>query len=377
MPQESQNIQQTTPPLPAGYTLDQNIPPLPSGYTLDASSSGYTPDQIQANIKSLMPDAPDLLVRNILANPEKYRSVMPQLFQNLPTNQAPGFWSTLGSDLKGYASVLSPVNEGPQSRVGAFVRQTATENQQMAAENAARQKAGYSNIYRAIAPVAEYGLGVNAPGMEQAAATGNTAAVAGHAVAPLALTASTEAVGHGLPATISKISDVIPSASRAGAALGEVKTVAGSVPIDMSAVGDTALDLYTQSQRGATLPKVVRDFVNRATKPDADPITYDEAKDFQSNVSRLSANERMNLNPNTQRLLGQLNANLKDSLQDAADTVDKGQQFTQAMQEYHHAMQLRGLTDEAKQILWKAALGGVGVGAGSAILKAVLGKQQP
>jgi hypothetical protein len=101
--------------------------------------------------------------------------------------------------------------------------------------------------------------------------------------------------------------DILPSTQRASAALSDVKSVAGSIPIDMSKPGNTALELYTQSQRGATLPKVVRDFVNRATKPGADPITCEEAKDFQSNISNLSADEKMSLKPNTKRLVGQLN----------------------------------------------------------------------
>lgn len=161
--------------------------------------------------------------------------------------------------------------------------------------------------------------------------------------------------------------EALPSAERAGQTLKEVKGAAGDVPINMEKPGNTALDLYEQSQRGATLPKVVRDFVKRATLPEGEPITYAEAKDFQSNVSALSAEERMATKPNTLRLIGKLNADLKDSLEEAADTVGKGQQFTQAMKEYHHAMQLRGLTDAAKAYAWKAALGGVGVAAGKTL----------
>jgi hypothetical protein len=69
----------------------------------------------------------------------------------------------------------------------------------------------------------------------------------------------------------------------------------------------------------------------------------------------------MNLNANTKRLVGQLNANLKESLEGAADVQGKGQQFAQAMSEYHQAMTIRGMTDEAKTLLWKAALSSVGL----------------
>jgi hypothetical protein len=154
--------------------------------------------------------------------------------------------------------------------------------------------------------------------------------------------------------------DALPSAARAGAALQEVKSVAGSVPIDTAKAGNSALELYTQSQRGATLPPAVNKLVRRMVQPDSPPLTYEEAKDFQSNISNLSANEKMNLKPNQVRLLGQLNSDLKSSLADAADTVGKGQQFTDAMREYHQAMKLKGYSDAAIDAAWKAAIGASG-----------------
>lgn len=162
----------------------------------------------------------------------------------------------------------------------------------------------------------------------------------------------------GVPKTI----NALPSASRAAASLQDIKASAGSVPIDMTAPGNTALDIYTQSQRGATLPSTIRKFINRAVDPNQGPMTYAEAKDFQSNVSNLSADEMGKLNPNMKRLVGQLNSDLKGSLQDAADTQGKGQQFTQAMQEYRNALRLKGLSSKAIDLAVKAAIAG-GVGA--------------
>lgn len=155
--------------------------------------------------------------------------------------------------------------------------------------------------------------------------------------------------------------DSIPSTERAGAMLRQVKATAGDVPIDMTKPGNSALELYTQSQRGATLPLAVRKFLTRTTTPDSAPLTYAEAKDFQSNISRLSADEYGKMNPNTRRLVGQLNADLKSSLQGAADTAGKGQQFADAMKEYHNAMRLKGMSEQAIQYAMKAAItGGLG-----------------
>lgn len=160
---------------------------------------------------------------------------------------------------------------------------------------------------------------------------------------------------------VGKLADFIPSTKAAGNSLKDIKATVGDVPINMTKPGNTALELYTQSERGANLPPVVRKFVMRATKPGSDPITYAEAKDFQSNVSSLSANERMNIKPNTMRLIGQLNADLKSSLADAADTQGKGQQFTDAMKEYHNAMRLKGWSEDAIGLVWKNALRAAGV----------------
>jgi hypothetical protein len=176
-----------------------------------------------------------------------------------------------------------------------------------------------------------------------------------------ALTAlATAGVAKGSKAVTGAALDALPSTERAGAALQDVKATAGSVPIDTTKVGNTALDIYTQSQRGATLPTSVNKLVRRLADPNAAPMTYEEAKDFQSNISKLSADEQMKLNPNTKRLVGQLNQDLKGSLQDAADTVGKGQQFQKAMTEYHNAMKLRGYSEDAITAAWRVALGATG-----------------
>lgn len=271
----------------------------------------------------------------------------------------PGFWSQYAQQFKDMASSMGQSLHATNQRLAAPGNHESpleSPASSLAADIAARSSEGRSPVYNAASTAAE-AIGIPTRPMETAANAGNTKGVLAAAAAPATLAVAplaAEGIVRGTGA-------LLPSTVRAGQALSQVKSVAGDVPIDMGKVGDSALDLYTQSQRGATLPKVVRDFVNRATKPGSDPITYAEAKDFQSNVSRISANERMNLNPNTQRLLGQLNSDLKDSLASAADTVGKGQQFKQAMQEYHNAMTLRGFTDNAKELAWKSLLGGLGV----------------
>lgn len=221
---------------------------------------------------------------------------------------------------------------------------------------------GHGLPYSAAAGAAT-AVGVNVPRMEQAAEQGDAGGVLGEAAVPAAIAAGTYGASRALNA--------LPSASRAGAAFQDVKGAVGNVPIKMSKVGNTALEIYTQADRGASLPMAVRKLLNRTTKPDSPPLTYEEAKDFQSNISALSADEKMAMKPNTQRLVGQLNADLKDSLIDAADHAGKGQKLADAFTEYSNAMKLRGFSEKAIQYGLKTLLAAGGLGAAEKLRRMV------
>lgn len=288
-----------------------------------------------------------------------------------------GFFGTLGDKFSGLADEFrkewnAPSEPEPKTKEEMWKRNEKFRDEIANAPVAIAQQMKYqatrpipkdlnSPSYRAATTLSPLVPALNPEAMEKASAKGDTGAVAAEAAIPTALAVAPLA-GEGL---YKGAKAVLPSTERSGTALGQVRAAAGGVPIDMSGPGKTALELYTQSQRGATLPKVVRDFVNRATKPGAEPITYAEAKDFQSNVSSLSADEKMASKPNTLRLIGQLNSDLKASLEAAADTVGKGRQFADAMKEFHHAMQLKGFTEN----MIKAAIGAAITGAGVAGVK--------
>src|SRR5580704_4367112 len=108
----------------------------------------------------------------------------------------PGFWSTLGEDIKG---LLHPSAQNPYPGMGQEEK-TATAAQ-AGQEGEARKDAGYSLPYRTLAPVAE-SLGVNVPGMEQSARAGDVGGVAGHAAAPLTVLGAGEALAHGGAAAV-------------------------------------------------------------------------------------------------------------------------------------------------------------------------------
>lgn len=286
--------------------------------------------------------------------------------------QHEGFWnhalSAAGEMLTPNAgTLLNAATLGMGSSFTAL-QQLAGAKQQLQQETKDERNPAYKAV-AAIGPLA----GVRVGQMERAANQGDVGGVAGEAAVPAVAALGTYGAAKLGPKVADYIDAKIPSKPRAVASLEDIKSTVGDVPIETGKVGDAALEMYEQSQRGATFPSAVNKLIKRMTAPDAAPLTYAEAKDFQSNISHLSANEQMSLKPNQVRLVGQLNEALKSSLADAADTVGKGAQFTQAMKEYHQAMKLKGYSDRTIDIAWKAALSASGLGGLGYAFKKIIG----
>jgi hypothetical protein len=69
------------------------------------------------------------------------------------------------------------------------------------------------------------------------------------------------------------------------------------------------------------LPRVIRKFVARVTDPDKAPIAWDEARDFYSNVSRLSANEYQSMNPQMAGQVAKFAGAFNDALRATAEAA--------------------------------------------------------
>ena len=70
------------------------------------------------------------------------------------------------------------------------------------------------------------------------------------------------------------------------------------------------------------MPKAVRNLLQYTDR--GERITFDVARDFSSNISRLSANEFQKLTPALQREIVQLRSALGDALQAGAEQAGKG-----------------------------------------------------
>jgi hypothetical protein len=167
-----------------------------------------------------------------------------------------------------------------------------------------------------------------------------------------------------LPSLFGKAVEALPSAERAGQAFQGLSKAIGSHPV---AITDELSESLTSLRAANTttntnIPAVVQKLIGRVDPLQGlGPLTYDEARSFSSEINQLSAADKMSLSPNTKRLIGNLNQALKGAVQDTADLAGKGDQLSQAMSEYHHAMQIRGVTDAVKAELWKAVLTGAGI----------------
>jgi len=176
----------------------------------------------------------------------------------------PSVWKSAASGvLSDVARIPSSVSPYPLMDTEAK-QQIATQSQQQAASEKA---AGYSKPYRAIAPVAT-AIGVNVPGMEQAAKSGDVGGVIGHAVA---LPATVATLG-GAGAALSKLHQMVPSLPRAGQGIGIIRDAIGDAPTQgQDGIGfqKANTEMNTLTSTGQPVPGPLKAFVEgvQAGKP--------------------------------------------------------------------------------------------------------------
>lgn len=162
---------------------------------------------------------------------------------------------------------------------------------------------------------------------------------------------------------------LVPSAARAGANFQATMGAAEHLPINTEGAGQVALRIQDLAQRGGSMPQAVRQFLARITDPDQGQLTFGEARDFASNISRLSANETQRLTPVIAREVANMRVALNQSLAQTAGQAGKGAEYAQAMTEYAKAMRLRDAVDSVTQSAQKAlpyAVAAAGGGAAGA-----------
>lgn len=164
----------------------------------------------------------------------------------------------------------------------------------------------------------------------------------------------------------------IPSLPRAAGKFEEVMGAARNMPVDISGPGNVALRIQELAERGGSMPKAVRDFLKRVTDPEKGEMNYEEARDFASNISRLSANEFGRLTPVVAREVAGMRVALNRAVADAAGKAGKGNEYAQAMNEYGRAMRLNKAVEEFWTGAKRMAPYATAVGAGTWLTKKVM-----
>jgi hypothetical protein len=174
----------------------------------------------------------------------------------------------------------------------------------------------------------------------------------------------------GATAAMNATGKIFGNVEHAGQLFNEVKTAAGGNPVEITdAMSQAAMRAKELQDAGAKgLPRVISKFVARVTDPDKAPIAWDEARDFYSNVSRLSANEYQSMNPQMAAQVGKFAGAFDDALRATAETAGKGDEYSQAMQLYHTSKVWQrfgsNLWEGFKRALPYAGAGAIGGAAG-------------
>jgi len=173
-----------------------------------------------------------------------------------------------------------------------------------------------------------------------------------------------------VPVVGKAVGPLIPTRAKAAEKFAEVARVVNQQPVDVARTGDVALRIADLAQRGGgTLwgPAPVRQFIQYVTDPRKPQMTYEVARDFYSNISRLSADEVKRMAPTVRRELGGLREALKEALAKTAASGGKEKVFRAAMREYRIASQAHEIALKAAK--WTA--GAVGLGAATKAGQAV------
>ena len=200
------------------FAPDGTLGDIPAEKLMDAKKAGFIPGVTMKTADGQTGVVPSTRVQ------EATKSGMQIVPLGDQETQHAGFWHAVATDLGGMAKGLATtaVNALPgnelipdsvrnEAGIGP-ARDVIGEGEQMAADYQKRKAAGYSMPYRVAAPVAE-AAGVNVKEMEESAAQGDVAGVAGHAAVPLATTAAAIGLTKGAPA----ISNVAQAAAERAA----------------------------------------------------------------------------------------------------------------------------------------------------------------
>lgn len=156
---------------------------------------------------------------------------------------------------------------------------------------------------------------------------------------------------------------------------------AGNAPVELSPrTNEIVEEIVREGKSGGTVPKVITDLLDRvgpstrqAAEATPGPLTYNEARSFQSNASQLSAAEQMSLKGKMKSLIPEFAKSFGKDVQSAADAAGAGPEHAIGMQEYATASaRNRTLTKTAKV----AGIGGGTIGGVYELMRMLQGSKR-
>ena len=169
------------------------------------------------------------------------------------------------------------------------------------------------------------------------------------------------ALSGALGAGMGALPAIFPSTlkEKAGTLLRQFTKANASAIVNPSVPGQVALEAHDLASAGGQLPKVIRNFLQRVSAPEAPPLTLKEARLFVQNASRQSASEYGNMTEAMQRLVGKFAGALHSAIGEASGQPE---QYSDLIRNYANSRTYGTAVDKAKGLLLKA-LAAAGVGA--------------
>ena len=164
----------------------------------------------------------------------------------------------------------------------------------------------------------------------------------------------------------------IPTRAKAGNLFESVMKDAQDQPVNLNTSAPTLLRVRELADRGTSMPQAANKLLRRVTDPDQGPLTYREARDFASNLSRLSSGEAQKLTPIMKRQVGQLSHDFNQDIANAASDVGREEDYSKAMHDYAIASRLRNAAITGAKIAIPTALGAAGYGLARKLMPIVL-----
>lgn len=167
--------------------------------------------------------------------------------------------------------------------------------------------------------------------------------------------------------------------SSAGGAFSALQKEIGTHPVQMTdKLAGALADIKQGADTGLQMPSVVNKLVTRLSNVEEGPLTYQEARQFYSNMGDLAASDRMAMNAKAQRLLSGVQHALGETIADTAEQAGKTSEYQAAMKGFSSAKSAQEKLEFLKGLAGKAAVGAAasaGAGGAAALIYKLLNEK--